>query len=85
MTGQQALHLLASDALKSFQERQPNPVPVLVEGRVGIISHPDDKGVNTASHYMKELKANGAIGAIVGEGIAHDESIKTLEALQSSC
>jgi hypothetical protein len=84
MTGQQALDLLSGRAMADFQSRQAHAVPILVEGRVGIVSRSDDQGMSTASQYIKELKEAGAIGAIVGEGIIQDESIKSLESLQNA-
>jgi indole-3-glycerol phosphate synthase len=67
-TGQQALSLLKSEALSVFREKHGNSVPILVEGRVGII---EDDG--SSSQYIKALKEAGAFGAIVGGGLAMRE------------
>ena len=63
-TGQQALALLKSEALAAFREKHGD-IPVLVEGRVGII---EDGG--SSDGYIKALKEAGAFGAIVGGGVA---------------
>jgi indole-3-glycerol phosphate synthase len=78
MTGEQALSLLKSDALKSFREKHGHDVPVLVEGRVGIIKGND----GTANSYTEALKKAGASGAIVGGGLAI-ESEDAQERLES--
>jgi len=65
-TGKQALDLLKSDALAAFREKNGDNVPVLVEGRVGIVEA--DEGDNVA--YIQALKDAGAFGAIVGGGLA---------------
>jgi len=64
-SGKQALSLLKSEALAAFRKKHGNDVPVLVEGRVGII---EDGG--SSSGYIKALKEAGAFGAIVGGGVA---------------
>eukprot|EP00804_Cyclotella_cryptica_P014963 CCRYP_000576-RA/>CCRYP_000576-RA protein AED:0.30 eAED:0.30 QI:156/1/1/1/1/1/3/270/412 len=64
-TGKQALSLLKSEALAAFREKHGSDVPVIVEGRVGII---EDNG--SSSGYIKALKQAGAFGAIVGGGVA---------------
>lgn len=61
-SGEQALSLLNSDAMKSFREKNGDDVPIMVEGRVGIIE--SDGGDNVA--YIQSLKEAGAFGAIVG-------------------
>lgn len=65
-TGKQALDLLKSDALAAFREKNGDNVPVIVEGRVGIVEA--DEGDNVA--YIQSLKDAGAFGAIVGGGLA---------------
>ena len=65
-SGEQALSLLRSDALKSFREKNGD-VPILVEGRVGIVEAADG-GDSVA--YIQALKDAGAFGAIVGGGMA---------------
>lgn len=64
-SGEQALSLLRSEALTSFRENHGD-VPVLVEGRVGIVEA--DGGDSVA--YIQALKDAGAFGAIVGGGMA---------------
>jgi hypothetical protein len=79
MTGQQALGILASDAMKDFREKHGKDIPVLVEGRVGIIKAKADKSAQT---YIEKLKEAGATGAIIGGGLVPDEANKSpLEAL----
>ncbi|KAL9187355.1 hypothetical protein ACHAXT_001458 [Thalassiosira profunda] len=72
-SGEQALGLLKSDALKAFQEKNGDDVPILVEGRVGIV---ESEGDNVS--YIQALKDNGAFGAIVGGGVAEASEEKVL-------
>jgi indole-3-glycerol phosphate synthase len=65
-SGSQALSLLQSDAIASFREKNGEEVPVLIEGRVGIVGGADGDKVE----YIKALKDAGAFGAIVGGGLA---------------
>lgn len=74
MTGQQALDILSSEEIKEFRTRYDSSIPILVEGRVGII----EKEGSTIK-YMEALKEAGAMGAIVGGGIA----VAPLESLLS--
>jgi hypothetical protein len=71
-SGEQALSLLKSEALKAFREKHGSDVPILVEGRVGLIERDGDN-----VGYIKALKENGAFGAIIGGGIAaiNDDSV----------
>uniref|UniRef100_A0A7S2LEG4 indole-3-glycerol-phosphate synthase n=1 Tax=Skeletonema marinoi TaxID=267567 RepID=A0A7S2LEG4_9STRA len=71
-SGEQALSLLKSEALKAFREKHGSDVPILVEGRVGLIERDGDN-----AGYIKALKENGAFGAIIGGGIAaiNDDSV----------
>ena len=81
MTGKQALELLNSDALKEFKEKHGDDIPILVEGRVGIIkssfsssSKNDDDDASSGSsstimNYIEELRSAGATGAIIGGGV----------------
>jgi indole-3-glycerol phosphate synthase len=71
-SGEQALSLLKSEALQSFREKHGSDVPILVEGRVGIIERDGDN-----AGYIRALKEAGAFGAIVGGGIAtiNDDSV----------
>jgi indole-3-glycerol phosphate synthase len=72
-SGEQALKLLRSEALASFREKNGDSVPILVEGRVGIVGVGDGDG----TEYVRALKDAGAFGAIVGGGIAmvNDEDL----------
>ncbi len=63
-SGDQALALLGSEALKEFKDKFGDDVPILVEGRVGII---EKNG--SSQEYVKALKGAGADGAIVGSGL----------------
>jgi indole-3-glycerol phosphate synthase len=78
MTGQQALNLLKSEALKETLEK--HDVPVLVEGRVGLIEGSD----GSSASYLKDLKEAGATGAIVGGGLIADgkSSTEVMKSLQ---
>lgn len=71
-SGEQALSLLQSEALQSFRDKHGSDVPILVEGRVGIIERDGDN-----AGYIRALKENGAFGAIIGGGIAaiNDDSV----------
>ena len=64
-TGKQALDLLKSEAIASFREKNAD-VPILVEGRVGIVEGAGGDSIE----YIQSLKDAGAFGAIVGGGIA---------------
>jgi methylmalonyl-CoA mutase cobalamin-binding subunit len=82
MPGQQALDILASDAMKDFREKHGKDIPVLVEGRVGIIKAKADKIAQT---YIEKLKEAGATGAIIGGGLVPDEANKSpLESLHQA-
>eukprot|EP00584_Thalassiosira_punctigera_P005215 CAMPEP_0172539264 /NCGR_PEP_ID=MMETSP1067-20121228/10493_1 /TAXON_ID=265564 ORGANISM="Thalassiosira punctigera, Strain Tpunct2005C2" /NCGR_SAMPLE_ID=MMETSP1067 /ASSEMBLY_ACC=CAM_ASM_000444 /LENGTH=1050 /DNA_ID=CAMNT_0013324915 /DNA_START=135 /DNA_END=3287 /DNA_ORIENTATION=- len=65
-SGEQALSLLRSEALAAFREKHGDDVPVLVEGRVGIVESAEGDSVA----YVQALKDAGAFGAIVGGGMA---------------
>ncbi len=85
MTGRQALDILASDELKAFKEKHGDDLPILVEGRVGIIQEKDDDGKNDPNIYIEQLKSAGATGAVVGGGLASDEtSISVLNSMLGS-
>jgi hypothetical protein len=75
-SGKQALSLLKSEALAAFRKKHGNDVPVLVEGRVGII---EDGG--SSSGYIKALKEAGAFGAIVGGGVATIDDDEVAESI----
>ena len=78
MTGRQALDILASDELKAFKEKHGDGVPILVEGRVGIIQGKDDDGNDDPKIYIEQLQRAGATGAIVGGALASDEASVSL-------
>jgi indole-3-glycerol phosphate synthase len=86
MTGEQAIRLLKSEALKEFLEARGNNIPVLVEGRVGIIERLDENGDPNTNAYLKELKDAGAKGVIVGGGLAVEgsDTTKKLQTLQEA-
>lgn len=83
-TGAQALDLLKSDAMKEYREKNPDTV-VLAEGRVGMIEMEDGTGGKAAHLYVQALKDAGAVGAIVGGGLADikDNVDKYLKSLAS--
>jgi hypothetical protein len=72
LTGQQALSILQSGAIKEFRKKFGDDVPILVEGRVGILKAKDKEGNETPIAYIKKLKDAGALGAIVGGGLTPD-------------
>jgi indole-3-glycerol phosphate synthase len=74
LTGQQALDILESEALKEFRKKHGEDTPVFVEGRVGIIKSKND---GTTAGYIHELQEAGAIGAFVGGGLVPDEGNKS--------
>jgi indole-3-glycerol phosphate synthase len=69
-SGEQALALLASDALQALQAKHGHDILVLAEGRVGLIERANEHGQMTTAQYLKELQNAGAVGAIVGTGLA---------------
>ena len=69
MTGKQALDILSSDSLTEFRDKHGKDAPILVDGRVGIITAKDEDGNNTADAYIEQLKNAGATGAIIGGGL----------------
>ena len=75
MSGQQALDILASDAMKQFRDKNPN-APILADGRIGIITG-DVKG-GSPEEYIKQLRERGVMGAIVGAGLAPDDNRKSI-------
>lgn len=83
MTGQQALDLLQSDALESFRDYHGRDFPVLAEGRVGLIERENKDGEKSCKVYMDELRDAGAVGAIVGGGLA-TENLSFTESLLST-
>jgi indole-3-glycerol phosphate synthase len=85
-TGNQALTILKSDALRELKAARGEDFPVLVEGRVGLIETTDENGVASANQYIRELAQAGATGAIVAGGLVKEDStlMETLESLQNS-
>merc|ERR1719223_912455 len=80
-SGQQALSLLKSDAMKDFKNLYNEDISVLVEGRVGVVEMEGEDGSRSTHGYIRALKSAGANGAIVGQGIAaaaEKEDIKEL-------
>lgn len=73
-TGRQALDILGSNELKTFKEKPGGDIPILVEGGVGIIQRKDDTGNMNPEIYIEQLKHGGAIGAVVGRGLASDDT-----------
>ena len=71
-SGEQALSLLKSESLQAFREKHGSDVPILAEGRIGIIERDGD-----TAGYIRALKEHGAFGAIVGGGLAavNDDSV----------
>ena len=68
--------------MKAFRQKNGDDIPVLVEGRVGIIRSKDDNGNEDPNVYIQRLKDAGATGAIVGGALASDESGISLLQLQ---
>jgi indole-3-glycerol phosphate synthase len=77
-TGEQVLSLLQSDAMKAVKAKHGDDLLVLAEGRIGLIERPAD--------YLKELRVAGALGAIVGAGLAGNgkDAVQNFEYLQQS-
>jgi indole-3-glycerol phosphate synthase len=69
-SGEQALALLASDALQALQAKHGHDILVLAEGRIGLIERANEHGQMTTAQYLKELQNAGAVGAVVGTGLA---------------
>lgn len=85
MTGRQALDILESNELKTFKEKHGDGFPILVEGRVGMIQERDDGDNSDPNIYIEGLKRAGATGAVVGGGLASDEtSISLLQSMLGS-
>lgn len=81
MTGQQAIDLLKSEALEKFREHHGKDLPVFVEGRVGLIERTNSDGNSSYKVYLEELKAAGAVGAIIGGGLAAESTERSTESL----
>lgn len=76
-TGEQALHLLRSEAMANLRARHGNDIPVLVQGRVGLIEHLDGNN----SDYIRKIKDAGATGAVVGGALAVGDALSALQSL----
>ncbi|CAB9499032.1 Indole-3-glycerol phosphate synthase [Seminavis robusta] len=70
MSGEQALRLLQSEALTEVRGKHGDDIPVLVEGRVGVIERVDADGNTSTAQYLQELRDAGATGVIIGGGLA---------------
>lgn len=84
MTGEQALRLLKSDAIKEVREKHGDDIPVLVEGRVGFVERADEDGNASTYRYMEELRDAGATGVIMGGGLAEGTSYASIRELADS-
>ena len=84
MTGEQALRLLLGDAIKEVRERHGTDLPVLVEGRVGVIERADSEGKPSTLRYLHELRNAGATGVIVGGGLAEGNDYSSLREVAST-
>lgn len=73
------MSILQSDELHKFKEKHGSDIPILVEGRVGIITAKDDNGNEDAQVYIQQLKNAGASGAIVGGGLVEEGGASLLE------
>lgn len=86
-SGEQALFLLRSEAMGKFKEKFGSDIPILVDGRVGIIKCNDGNGGESTKAYIEALKEAGAAGAIVGSGLVTDSKeggiVEAIESLQS--
>ncbi|KAL7546772.1 hypothetical protein ACHAWF_010106 [Thalassiosira exigua] len=78
-SGEQALRLLQSEALAAFREKNGEDVPILVEGRVGIVEPGDGNNLS----YIQALKDNGAFGVIIGGGMAQVNEEDVAESMVS--
>jgi indole-3-glycerol phosphate synthase len=88
-TGEQVLSMLKSAELQALKEKHGADILVLAEGRIGLIERMEDQGELSTTQYLKELKAAGALGAIVGGGLVTSASggldaMQTLQELQNA-
>ena len=81
-SGEQALSLLKSEAVKEFKEKFGADIPILVEGRVGIIERDDEDGNPSTTAYIRALKDAGAMGAIVASGLVSDNKEDVAEVMR---
>ena len=84
MTGEQALRLLQGEGLKEVREKHGDDIPVLVEGRVGVIERADSEGNVSTTQYLEELRDAGATGVIVGGGLAEGNDYASLREVASA-
>ena len=78
LTGDQALNLLKSSSIEEFHEKHAD-VPILVEGRVGIIASSETDSFGQT--YLKAIIDAGATGVIMGEGLSsfsNEEELKVM-------
>jgi len=75
-SGEQALSILLSNAMAAFIQKFGRQIPVLVEGRVGLIQKD-----GSAAGYIRELKESGSRGAIVGGALASNDESGGIRAL----
>ena len=81
-TGEQALSILKSPAMKHFRETHGSDIPVLVEGRVGIIGS-EDESDSYGKSYRNKLKEAGAAGVIIGSALAKINEEDGVAAMQT--
>jgi indole-3-glycerol phosphate synthase len=81
-SGEQALSLLKSESLKKLRNKHGDNIVVLAEGRIGLVQRLDEEGRVSVIQYLKELKAAGALGAIVGSGLVSSTGLDTTQTLQ---
>lgn len=84
MTGEQALSLLQSETLGEVREAHGADIPVFVEGRVGAIERVDGDGNPSTSRYLEEISEAGAMGVIVGGGLAEGNGYAGLREVASA-
>jgi indole-3-glycerol phosphate synthase len=82
-SGDQALSLLKSEAAQEFKDKFGEDVPILVEGRVGVIQINDEDGNPSSKAYVKALRDAGAMGAIVGSGLVTDSKEGVVDVMKS--
>jgi hypothetical protein len=84
MTGEQATLLLKSDALAEVRQTHGGDIPVLVEGRVGLIERTDADGHSSTAQYLQDLRDAGATGVIIGGGLAEGSDYATIRQIAAT-
>lgn len=84
MTGEQALRLLQGDGIKEVRETHGKSIPVLVEGRVGVIERTDSEGNASTTRYLEELRQAGATGVIMAGGLAEGNNYSSIREFANS-